>query len=74
MGVVAGVWCSPVVPQAGVTFTVRPRRVAPGPGELGRAAIGTDGTVAGQEPTANYAGKGNRERSLLENCGSHVGR
>ena len=52
MGVVAGVRGRSVAPQAGVALAVG-ARVARRAAELRRAAAGTDGTLAWEEPTSN---------------------
>ena len=53
VGVVGGVGCGPVAPEAGVAFTVGAGGVARGPAELRGAAARADGPVAWQEPTPN---------------------
>lgn len=53
MGVVAGVRGRSVVPQAGVALAVGAGGVAGRAAELGRAAAGADGSLAGEEPTSD---------------------
>lgn len=61
MWVVAGVGGAAVAPEARVAFAVGAGGVGRVGAELGRATAGTDGTVAGQEPTADYTRKGGKE-------------
>lgn len=53
VGVVAGVRGRSVAPQAGVALAVGAGGVARCAAELGRAAAGADGSLAGEEPTSD---------------------
>lgn len=53
VGVVAGVRGRSVAPQAGVALAVGAGGVARCATELGRAAAGADGSLAGEEPTSD---------------------